>query len=141
MTLLDTSGVFAALRDNDVYHAEAGRALATIPRPLLLSPLVLGELDYMISRDLGTQAELQFLHDVSAGAYTITEFSSQDLEDALQILHRFADLAVGLADASIVVLAARYRTRDVFTFDRRHFRARRTLDGQPFRLLPDDLQP
>jgi predicted nucleic acid-binding protein len=51
---------------------------------------------------------------------------------------RYADLDVGLADASIVVLAARHDTRDVLTLDERHFRAVRTLDRKRFRLWPAD---
>jgi predicted nucleic acid-binding protein len=50
----------------------------------------------------------------------------------------YSDLQVGLADASIVVLAERHGSADVLTFDRRHFRAMRGPGGRPFRLLPDD---
>jgi predicted nucleic acid-binding protein len=60
------------------------------------------------------------------------------VQRALVVLDRFADLEIGLADASIVVLAERYRTRDVLTLDERHFRPLRTLDGHPFRLIPAD---
>ena len=56
--------------------------------------------------------------------------------DASQQHHR--DLALGLADASIVVLAVRYGIWDVLTLDERHFRALRGPDGQVFRVLPAD---
>jgi len=46
---------------------------------------------------------------------------------------------VGLADASNVVLATRYGTRDILTLDGRHFRAIYGPKGRPFRLLPADL--
>jgi hypothetical protein len=42
-----------------------------------------------------------------------------------------------VAHASIAVLAARHKTRDVLTLDERHFRVL-TVDGEPFRLLPGD---
>ncbi|MGX4688761.1 hypothetical protein [Streptomyces sp. JNUCC 63] len=46
---------------------------------------------------------------------------------------------VGLVDAMNVVLAAAFRTVDLFTADR-HFRMMRPLTGRPaFRLRPDDL--
>jgi predicted nucleic acid-binding protein len=45
---------------------------------------------------------------------------------------------IGLVDASVVVLAARHRVRDVLTLDERHFRALRTLDRRRFRILPAD---
>jgi uncharacterized protein len=45
---------------------------------------------------------------------------------------------VGLADASIVILAHRYETRDVLTLDQRHFRTLRGPAARPFRILPAD---
>jgi predicted nucleic acid-binding protein len=52
------------------------------------------------------------------------------------VIERYGDHEVGVADASIVVLAARYRTRHVATLDRRHFDVRRPLDGGRFRIVP-----
>ena len=48
------------------------------------------------------------------------------------------NLNLGLADASIAVLAERYRCRSVLTLDQRHFRVILGPGGQPFRLLPFD---
>jgi len=50
----------------------------------------------------------------------------------------YRDLAVGLADASVVVLSRRHGVRDVLTLDERHFRVLRGADDRPFRLLPAD---
>jgi predicted nucleic acid-binding protein len=46
------------------------------------------------------------------------------------------DIEPGLADASIVVLAARHGIRDVLTLDRRHFDVMRRANGRPFRIRP-----
>ena len=54
-------------------------------------------------------------------------------------MDRYADLRVGLADASVVVLAMRHRTVDLLCTDERHFRALRGPGGRPFRLLPFDV--
>jgi predicted nucleic acid-binding protein len=43
-----------------------------------------------------------------------------------------------LADASIIVLADRYRTTRLLTFDERHFRAVGPLSALAFTLLPAD---
>jgi uncharacterized protein len=45
---------------------------------------------------------------------------------------------VGLADLSVVVLAHRFRTRRLLTFDERDFRAVKPLAGGSFVLLPRD---
>lgn len=138
MILLDTSGVLAAARSNDVNHRVAREALLSASAPLLLSPFVLTELDYMIRRDIGQSAALRLLDDVASGAYTLVPFSTEDVQTASSVMRRYEELQIGLADASLVVLSGRYHVHDIFTFDRRHFRALRTLDGQPFRLTPED---
>ena len=51
---------------------------------------------------------------------------------------RYADLDVGLADLSVVILAHRFRTTRVVTFDERHFRAIQPLGDGSFILLPVD---
>jgi SAM-dependent methyltransferase len=49
-----------------------------------------------------------------------------------------AVLEIGLADASIAVVAARARTTRLLTLDERHFRAMQPLWGEVFHLLPAD---
>ena len=57
---------------------------------------------------------------------------------ALEVDQQFADLGLGMTDASLVVLATRYGTRDILTLDHRHFRQLVALQGGRFRLLPAD---
>jgi predicted nucleic acid-binding protein len=54
------------------------------------------------------------------------------------VIEQYRDLAPGLADASIVVLAERHGIADVLTLDQRTFRTLRTSGGGAFRLLPFD---
>ncbi len=107
--------------------------------PFLLSPFVLAELDYMLIERLGQERQLDLLAQVVDGSYELAEFGRHDVEAAVAVMNRYAGLRVGLADASIVVLAEKHSTPDVLTFDHRHFRAMRGPGGRPFRLLPDDL--
>jgi hypothetical protein len=52
---------------------------------------------------------------------------------------RYADIGLGLADASLVVLAERLDAIEIATLDQRHFRVVRPLaGGGAFRLLPAD---
>lgn len=137
MILLDTSGVLSALFPDQDRHRECARVLLQSTAPRILSPFVLAELDYLIQRFAGVEAEMLFLADVAKGAYELAPFEKEDLEQAGQIIRKYKQLRVGLADASIVVLAARYATRDVLTLDERHFRALRVARSA-FRLLPAD---
>jgi predicted nucleic acid-binding protein len=51
---------------------------------------------------------------------------------------RYEDLDLGLADCALIVLADRYRTDRILTFDERHFKAVTQLSGKPFTVLPAD---
>jgi predicted nucleic acid-binding protein len=48
------------------------------------------------------------------------------------------DLRLDLADCSLIVLARRFKTRRILSFDERHFRAVAPLQGGAFSLLPAD---
>lgn len=138
MIVLDTSGLLAAIDANQRHHQQTRAALEADPGPYLLSPFVLAEIDYLVSRHVGPDAELALLQEVAGGSYTLEPFSSEDVEVAAEVIETYRDLNVGLADASIAVLAARHDMTRVLSLDERHFRAMRPLQGESFTLLPAD---
>ncbi|MEK7387938.1 MAG: PIN domain-containing protein [candidate division NC10 bacterium] len=138
MIILDTSGLLSAIDASQRHHAACAEILAEATRPLVLSPFVLAELDYLLATQVGGQAQLALVDEVARGVYRLESFSAHDVAVAGDVMRRYANLAIGLADASIVVLAQRHGTRDVLTLDERHFRAVRAADGRRFRLLPAD---
>lgn len=76
--------------------------------------------------------------EVARGAYQLERFGQDDVAAAIEVIERYEGLGLGLADASIVVLAQRHSVTDVLTLDERHFRSVRTKGGDRFRLLPAD---
>ncbi len=137
MILLDTSGLLAALDASQSHHRKAAASLAAARPPLLLSPFVLAELDYLVASRAGPAARGSLLEEVERGAYLLETITGADVVRAHAFIQRYADLQISLADASIVVLAERHRVRDVLTLDERHFRVL-TVRGKSFRLLPAD---
>lgn len=101
-----------------------------------MSPYVLAELDCLMATRRGVEAELAVLADLAGGAWELPPFGAADVRSATKVIDRYRDLEVGLADASQVVLADRYRTQRVLTLDHRHFGVLRTGRGKPFVLLP-----
>jgi len=141
LILLDTSGLLAAFFPDQNRHAECLRALRDAEPPRLMSPLVLAELDYMIVKYAGVEAEVQFLAEVVTGVYEVSSVTTQHIINAQEVIARHRDLRIGLADAMTVVLAQHYNCRDVLTLDERHFRVLRFSARTPFRLLPSDSSP
>jgi predicted nucleic acid-binding protein len=76
------------------------------------------------------------LRELAGGAWDLAAFGTEDLARAHAVVERYADQSIGLADASIVILAARHQTRTVVTLDRRHFGVVRPIDGGSFKILP-----
>lgn len=136
--IVDTSGLLAALVADQRWHLECARALRAARRRIL-SPFVLAEIDHLVLQSGGVEAEMAMLHELSSSGYFITPVGSDDVGLAQRVVARYRDLRIGLTDASLVVLAERYRTDTILTLDHRHFRAVTGLSGRPFRLLPADL--
>ena len=135
MIIADTSGLLAMFNraepSHDAVVKEVERAAG-----IVVSPYVVAELDYLLATRLGVDQELAALEELSGGAYDLPVFEATDLAAATQVVAQYRDLRIGLADASNVVLAARYETTSILTLDRRHFSALRSLDGRPFDVLP-----
>lgn len=97
---------------------------------------MLAELDYLITRNVGHGAFLRLMGEITRGAYHLVEFDNESISRCLSLMERFAD--VGLADASVCVIAHRFGTNDILTLDQRHFRLLTGVNAPAFRLLPAD---
>ncbi|MEE4271349.1 MAG: PIN domain-containing protein [Thermoanaerobaculales bacterium] len=138
MILLDTSGLLAALFVDQRRHAECARVVSEAGRPLVLSPFVLAELDYLVAKLAGEAVERELLAEVARGAYQLVEINARDVEEARVVIERHEGLGIGLADAATVVLSRRLGCLDLLTLDERHFRVLRGFKDRPFRVLPAD---
>jgi uncharacterized protein len=99
---------------------------------------VSAEVDYLIRRRGNAAAARAFLRDVAARRFRVEGLTADGHGTAARPDEQYADLDLGLADLSVVVLAHRFRTRRLLTFDERDFRAVKPLAGGSFTLLPRD---
>lgn len=138
--VVDTSAVLAMYDETYPEHAPLTQIATAATGLLIVSPLIVAEADYMLATRLGAAAARQFAEDISVGAFELAEWTQDYHAAALAVASNFGDDDyIGMADASIVVLADRYRTTNVMTLDQRHFRTLKPLWGVPhFTLLPFD---
>lgn len=141
MIICDTSGLLAAYDAEEPEGPAVRQVLEADAGALVVSPFVLAELDYMLLTRAGIHAELTLLNDLARDVYQVAVFTRQDAERAAQLAERHADLKLGIADAHTMILAAadRYGTTRILTFDQKHFRAVKPLQGGVFTVLPADL--
>ena len=101
--------------------------------------LVLAELDYFLRAE--REAMQVFMQDLARGAFTYAPPTVGQLARAMAVDDRFADLDLGLVDASIVALAESLGVRRLATRDVRHFAAVRLRGGQGFELVVRPTDP
>ncbi len=136
MIIADTSGLLALFNQREPRHAQVRSAVVDGEGPLVVSPYVVAELDYLVTTRLGVDAQLAVLDELAAGAYDLACLDVADLRQCREMVLRYRDLDIGVTDASLVVLAQHRRTKSILTLDHRHFHALRPLDGGRFQLLP-----
>lgn len=140
MALIVDAGALYAQADADEPHHEAVRAVLQAEREALVTTeLAVAEADSLILDRLGPEVELAFLDDLAEGTFIVECLDPGQLRAARAVVARYRDLRLGLADASLVVIADRYATRRILTFDERAFRAVAPLQGGAFSILPADL--
>jgi uncharacterized protein len=139
--IADTSGLYAIFNRRQPEHEAARIAVERDGGPLLLSPLVLAELDCFVVTRLGARAEQKVLVELRSPAYRLAAFTDDDFKLASEVAVKYSDMQLGLTDASIVVQAARHRTTRILSLDHKHFAAVRPLTSDAnFTLLPRDDQ-
>jgi predicted nucleic acid-binding protein len=139
MTLLVDAAPLVALADaKDPRQAEIEQVLTSEPGALVIPAPVTAEVDYLLRARLGERSRLAFLDDVAAGRFQIECLEADEHATIADLERAYTSLEPGLADLSIVVLAGRFRTRRILTFDERDFRTIRPLQGGTFKLLPAD---
>ncbi len=138
MIVLDTSVVVAYMNQADSRHVGVAEWIDSAADDLVTTPLVLAEIDHLVSRYGGERAAQALRADLAAGAYLVDWWAGA-LQDTLAVAERYGSLELGLVDASLVALAGRVATVEVATLDERHFRVLRPLrGGTAFTVLPAD---
>ena len=139
MTLIIDAAPLVALADTADRMREPVRAvLATEKGPLVIPAPVTAEIDYLLGVHHGGLARRRFIADLAAGRFTVAGLERADYQTVIDLETRYADLDLGLADCALVVLAARYQTDRILSFDERHLRAVAPLRGGAFTLVPFD---
>jgi uncharacterized protein len=138
--LLDAGALYAQADADEPRHEAVASILRNEREPLVTSELAVAEADYLILDRLGIKVELAFLQDLAEGTFISECLNQEDIASGRLLIEKYSKLKIGLADASLVLLAERYATRRIVTFDERAFRTIRPIQGGRFTLLPADDQ-
>lgn len=136
MTLIDTGPLKALYDPRDRNAARCEATLRFLRRPLLTTQPVLTEACYLLDRDGPPRAVGQLFAMLQAGDLLLAEIDVPMWMDAWDLMQRYADAPMDLADASLVVVAAAQGLRRIFTLDA-HFHTYRLPDRRAFDVVPE----
>jgi predicted nucleic acid-binding protein len=135
--LVDTGPLVALFDPADSSHHRCQRTLAGIDEPLCTTVPVLTEAFHLLNPgSIGSQRLMDFVTLQGIGLWYLDD---RTLTRAFELMVRYADHPMDLADASLVVLAETLRLRKIFTINRSDFAAYRIKHGHrpvAFALLP-----
>jgi predicted nucleic acid-binding protein len=135
--VLDTGPILALLDAGDPDHERCVALVERLDEDLVVPSTVLVEVDYWVLKLLGHDAWGVFVEDLVRGAYRLAHVEAGDLARAAELERTYAQLDLGLVDASVIALCERLDEPKVATLDRRDFSVVRPRHRPALELLPD----
>ncbi len=134
MILVDAGPLVAIVDRHDRHHRRCLAALQAIDRPLAtVWPAVTEALYLLLDVPGGQDAVLGLL---DRGAVRMAPLDQEDVPRIRQLMSKYGDQPMDLADAALVRVAERDALDTVFTIDRRAFQVYRIGKRRTFRIIP-----
>jgi predicted nucleic acid-binding protein len=114
--LLDTGVIVALLDRSERYYVPCVEYLETLTAPLVTCEAVIAESCYLLRRVPGAAEAI--LENVASGIFQIPFALSRSASEVEQIIRKYQDRQVDLADACLIHLAGEFSTGEILTLDR-----------------------
>jgi predicted nucleic acid-binding protein len=133
--LIDTNVLLAAADTSAPEHLRCA-ALLDERTDLLVTTQVAVECSWMIESRLGPSAEAAFVASIATGELERIDLTGTDWVRCAELIATYADLGLGLVDASIVAVAERLQLATIATMNHRDFTVVRPAHVDAFELIP-----
>jgi uncharacterized protein len=134
--LVDSGVLIAAIDSSDVDHAGAAALLELYAGQLLVPSTVVAETSWQLENNISVAAEAGLLDAIITGELKVIDLLADDYVRAVALIRQYADLGLGLVDASVVAIAERLGIMTIATLDRRDFAIVRPSHVTAFELVP-----
>ena len=131
--LLDTGVIVALLDRSEKFHKTCAQTVREVEAPLVTCEAVITESCYLL-RNLSGASEA-VIENITAGIFQVPFQVSRDTAGVKQVLRKYKDRKIDLADACLIRLADQFGTADILTLDQ-DFSIYRWGKNKPFRMLP-----
>lgn len=130
------AGVFLALADaDDAWHERALAQWDTQAEGWITTWPALAEATHLLGTRLGPEFSARLIDDVAEGSLMIWTPATGDVRRIPQLMRRYANLPMDLADATLVLLAEHLGHGRILSTDERDFGAYRWKQHEPFHNL------
>jgi predicted nucleic acid-binding protein len=136
MLVVDAGPLYAAAATRDRNHQRSVELLTAAARPLLVPTLVVTEVAYLLGDRIGPHAEVAFARSLERGELLVEPVLDSDWSRIAELTDQYADLPLGIVDASVVALAERRDLDTIATLDHRHFATVKPRHVEAFTLVP-----
>ncbi|MDA8072164.1 MAG: PIN domain-containing protein [Actinomycetota bacterium] len=133
---VDTGVLVSAADADEPLHAECAELLRYHHGQLVIAAPVVPETAWLIESRLGPTAEARFLRLVTAGELDVVDLGIDDYRRCVELIERYADLGLGMVDASVVTVAERLKITTLATLNHRDFNVVRPRHVKAFELIP-----
>jgi uncharacterized protein len=130
--LLDTGVIVALLDRSERLHEACADAVQQIEAPLITCEAVIAESCYLLRNVTGASEAV--IENVAAGIFQIP-FQLSHEAGVRQVLRKYRDRQIDLADACLIRLADEFGTADILTLDG-DFAIYRWGRNKAFRMMP-----
>lgn len=137
MLVVDAGPLVAAAATGDRNHRRCVALLSQAAPPLVVPALVVTEVAYLLADRIGQAAEQAFARSLREGELVVEPVEPSDWARIVELLDEYADLPLGIVDASVVAACERLAVTRLATLDRRHFSVVRPRHCQALTLLPE----
>lgn len=127
MILVDTGPLVALFDPKDSRYVACQARLKQLREPLITTVAVLTEVFHLLSP--GSRGSSALREFIAAGGMAVWHLDAESLIRAFELMDRYADHPMDLADGSLVACAERLETRRIWTLDRRDFESYRVRRG------------
>lgn len=121
MIIVDTGFWVALANKNDKYHQKAKDCFAKYTETLITTWCVVTETTYFLQSRRGIEASIIFVNGMSQGLFTVFQLENHHVIRIEELMKKYKDQPMDLADASLVVLAEETKTSNILTLDVRDF--------------------
>jgi uncharacterized protein len=135
MIIVDTGFWLALANRNDSYHTQATAVLANLNEPLITTWAVITETCYLLLTTMGNNTQVSFINNLFLGGFTVFDLQPHHGKRICELMEKYADLPMDLADASLIVLAEQLGHGRILSIDFRDFNAYRWKNRHPFENL------